>query len=369
MIHTIYLTTNNKNGKIYVGYHATENPNDSYLGSGTLMLRAIKRYGAESFTKSILAEFYTKDEAEEFEAFIVDKEFTLRDDTYNINIGGNVRIAYGENNGFYGKHHSKENKNKTSIRSLGNKYFSDTHNYKIQNVETGDIYVDMSEAIKCEDIKSKWKLVYAVGEGRLKYLDDDRQDFTMELYTTRLASKKKNVERLAQSAKERFTGIAKNQEHKDLIGKGVREYIKTHPEEHTAKMLKINKNPDKIAKMAAKHRGMTRSDVARANMKKSQENRTWNPIKGRKAAYNPLTLEYKYFVTDADIPSDWIVGIPSRGNIYSARVFYNDGTIKDFKTLREASVYLNIIPHKKIHSIIRRPNPEKYGYRIEKTRI
>lgn len=49
----IYLTTNLINNKKYIGQHDGEE-NDSYLGSGTYFLRAVKKYGKEKFKKEIL---------------------------------------------------------------------------------------------------------------------------------------------------------------------------------------------------------------------------------------------------------------------------------------------------------------------------
>ena len=51
--HYIYMTTNNITGMKYIGKHYGELDN-SYLGSGTILKRAIPKYGKENFTKSIL---------------------------------------------------------------------------------------------------------------------------------------------------------------------------------------------------------------------------------------------------------------------------------------------------------------------------
>ena len=52
--HYIYLTTNKINGMKYIGKHYGE-LDDSYLGSGKILKRAIEKYGKENFEKSILS--------------------------------------------------------------------------------------------------------------------------------------------------------------------------------------------------------------------------------------------------------------------------------------------------------------------------
>ena len=111
----IYKITNLLNDKIYVGFHKTEDIYDDYMGSGKLIKEAITEFGVQNFKKDIIAIFDNKDDAEALEAEIVNKDFVLRDDTYNLSIGGNVCILYGENNGFYGKHHSDEFKQRIAL--------------------------------------------------------------------------------------------------------------------------------------------------------------------------------------------------------------------------------------------------------------
>ena len=50
----IYKITNTKNGKIYVGKSKIDNP--LYLGSGTILNQAIKKYGKQYFVREVLEE-------------------------------------------------------------------------------------------------------------------------------------------------------------------------------------------------------------------------------------------------------------------------------------------------------------------------
>jgi group I intron endonuclease len=104
MKYTVYKTTNLINNKIYIGYHATENEYDSYLGSGRIFLKAIKKYGKENFIKEILFTYKTKKEALEKEKEIVNENFILSDLNYNCTIGGEGGI--GKSN--KGRKHTKE---------------------------------------------------------------------------------------------------------------------------------------------------------------------------------------------------------------------------------------------------------------------
>ena len=87
-MYIVYKTTNNINGKIYIGYQFTQKKYNGYLGSGKLLKRAINKYGKESFTKKILKIVNSKKEALDIEANLVNKDFVERRDTYNLKKGG-----------------------------------------------------------------------------------------------------------------------------------------------------------------------------------------------------------------------------------------------------------------------------------------
>jgi len=90
----IYITTNVVNGKSYIGQRKVPKAKtaltDGYLGSGTYLLKDIKKYGKSCFFKVILHECITQKEAD----FLEIQEITKRDATndkkryYNISKGG-----------------------------------------------------------------------------------------------------------------------------------------------------------------------------------------------------------------------------------------------------------------------------------------
>lgn len=88
MFYCLYKITNWYNGKIYIGVHGTNNLNDSYMGSGILIIKAIKKYGKEYFTKDILEVFDSKVDAYRAENLLITEDFIKREDVYNLNMGG-----------------------------------------------------------------------------------------------------------------------------------------------------------------------------------------------------------------------------------------------------------------------------------------
>lgn len=99
MFYYLYKIENTVNNKIYVGVHQTRNLDDGYMGSGTIIKQAYEKYGKEMFTKTIIEYFDTRDDMIAREKEIVNEEFLLRDDTYNIRRGGTGGFDYINKNG------------------------------------------------------------------------------------------------------------------------------------------------------------------------------------------------------------------------------------------------------------------------------
>lgn len=83
-MYTVYKTVNLVNGKYYIGVHKTDNPDDSYLGSGKLLKRAISKYGVNNFKKEIIAIFDNKEQAYSLENELV----VISEQSYNLKLGG-----------------------------------------------------------------------------------------------------------------------------------------------------------------------------------------------------------------------------------------------------------------------------------------
>lgn len=144
--HTVIRTI--KTGKIrhYIGKHSTKNLNDGYVGSGKRISRIVRIEKEISNTYSLTkthTEFETEDLAFEFEELAISEaKDKYGKSCINIAVGGRggwrgvkhtsetrkllSEKSSGKNNGMYGRHHTKEMKEKMSVqcreRQLGIKY-------------------------------------------------------------------------------------------------------------------------------------------------------------------------------------------------------------------------------------------------------
>lgn len=97
-----YKITNIINGKYYIGVHKTNDPNDDYMGSGVAIKNAMKKYGRQSFNKTIIETFESESEMYEWESLNVNQEIVDDPKSYNMTMGGKGGFSHidcsGDNN-------------------------------------------------------------------------------------------------------------------------------------------------------------------------------------------------------------------------------------------------------------------------------
>lgn len=152
MIRFVYKTTNLLNGKIYIGQHTTENPDDGYMGSGVYLQKAIKEDGKENFTREIISWADSKKDLDHAEEFFI---------KHYIQKVGKSRMYNATEHAGGVDYHTDESKKKMSAVKKGHTV-SEEHKQKISIicknhpalskkvlcVETGEIYPSISEACR-----------------------------------------------------------------------------------------------------------------------------------------------------------------------------------------------------------------------------
>lgn len=138
-----YKITNTINNKYYYGVHSTNKDKyDYYLGSGKIIKQSIKKYGKENFIKEIIANYPTRREASDHEKLIVTMDLVLDENCYNVRTGGDAeyicsdehRINIG--NSSRGRRWSEETKQKKKIWATGRKHSNETRQY-ISDIKKG----------------------------------------------------------------------------------------------------------------------------------------------------------------------------------------------------------------------------------------
>lgn len=155
----LYKITNILNGKIYIGVHRTDNLNDNYMGSGINLKRAIKKYGIDNFKKEIIEYFANEKDMFQREIEIVDADFILREDTYNLTEGG------------YGRSFSIEHQSRCGKIS-GKKFYENSsgmfskeareRNYKylVSQENLNKLFKMSIKIVESEEIRNKRKEKY-----------------------------------------------------------------------------------------------------------------------------------------------------------------------------------------------------------------
>lgn len=116
----IYKTTNLLNGKIYVG-QTSKNLDTDYLGSGKVLIKAVKKYGKSAFKREIIEECVSKEQMNEREKYWIQYFDSInRNKGYNVSIGGEGGNLGDKVN----KKISKSMKGKISVKDINGNVFS-----------------------------------------------------------------------------------------------------------------------------------------------------------------------------------------------------------------------------------------------------
>jgi hypothetical protein len=349
----IYRTTNKINGKEYIGFHSTTDIEDGYLGSGKLLKKAIEKYGIENFAREIIAEFDNREEAENLERILVNREYVERDDTYNLSIGGNVCILFGENNGFFGKTHSDTSRQKISEAQRGKANGSGTK-IDINGIEYPSKFAAARDGVYSNFsdtnlVNGEWSYVDPIIQSRELTRAKERLEYAREIISEKMSERWQNVDREFLSREWESNG------RNASVSIGVSRYIEENRDEFDSRMLKINTNPEKIRKTAEKHRGMKRSEETRR--RQSAKKRAYlegiggSPLnKGKIHFHDPSTGKSIQISKDDNPPEGWVRGTGKK--VVDRGRWYNNG--KEVRAFKESES----IPEGWVLGRIKNANPD-----------
>jgi hypothetical protein len=222
--HIVYLTTNLVNQKIYVGIHSTNNLNDNYLGSGSTLQFAIRKYGVENFKRDILYYCLTRENIFAIESRIVDLDFVKNKKTYNTKIGGtNTNL------------HTNETKNILSIKST----FYNKHYNKIRNKTYEEIYGEDRSLIIKQKISEALKDRIVSEETKQKMSQSQKNKIVSEETKEKLRNSCLNK---SDELKAKFTNknAVRTKDWSNKISESLKG--KTHSQETKQKMSQSQKN-------------------------------------------------------------------------------------------------------------------------------
>ena len=243
----IYRITNLINGKTYIGQHKYKELNDSYMGSGVLIKKAIKKHGVENFKKEILySRIQYRETADDMERFAIAKERAIGKAEYNIANGGNGTGTV-----------SDETKQKISEARSGkptwNKGKKMSEEYKIKLSMAHKGQVTWNTGKKCGPLSEEHKRKISESEKGKKLSEETRR-------------------KLSESHK----GKSNSEEQKKKISAALKG--RSHSKEHNRKVseaLKGNVNS----------KGKHRTEETKNKISKARKGKHWKLIDGKRVYY------------------------------------------------------------------------------------
>lgn len=265
--HYVYLITNLINNKKYIGKRSCscDIDQDTYLGSGVAITKAIKKYGRDSFKKEILAICNTEDEAYQKEREIIEATKAYSNKMYyNIAFGGlgnthdfhptkeaikkgletkkkNGTLPIGKKNGMFGRY-NYENKCKKiiCIPMLGDiiifpsfaeasRYFNISYKRISQGCNRNSIVSinnDFYYFLSYDDyakIKNKTKYIkdkqdylrnYSINKEKLKIFYEQKEVYQINIETIKIIRKYNNIRSITKENGIDTNRIARCVKHK-----------------------------------------------------------------------------------------------------------------------------------------------------------
>lgn len=151
----IYMIENSSNKKKYIGQTVDRKKRmERHLqnmrnGVQSKLYSAMRKYGEEVFTISILEAVYSKEEADEAEEFYIELFDTYHGDGYNMTLGGDGFVK-GEHHPMYGKTHSEESRRKIGLGHKG-KVISDDQKKKQSDSMLGKMTGERNPNVKLRE--------------------------------------------------------------------------------------------------------------------------------------------------------------------------------------------------------------------------
>lgn len=209
MYYILYKTKNLINNKIYIGIHQTNKLNDNYLGSGTVLNHAIKKYGRENFKRETIKFCNSYEELIELEKEYVNGEFIANQNNYNLKTGG----------GNFGTL-SKESKKKISD-TLKRKYKSGE--IKLPNHNKGRAVPEEEKKKISETLKERYKIIEHHSKGK-KILN--RKKSSKEIWNKNKKGLQivtpETKQKISKTLKERYQSSEHHLKNKEPWNKGLK---------------------------------------------------------------------------------------------------------------------------------------------------
>src|ERR1035437_4040750 len=99
--HNIAYKTVQNDGHYYYGRHSTNDLKDGYIGSGTEIKPAIKKFGKSSFSCTILEDFPTYEQSYDYERYLITQEMIDDPMCYNNHPGGGGGLQWNKDHPRY----------------------------------------------------------------------------------------------------------------------------------------------------------------------------------------------------------------------------------------------------------------------------